>query len=438
MSDLCRTCKPSLGYRRELISFKIQEAAKKDHTECLEVLLQMQGILSSSPNDIHSKLVKAARKGHFGLVKLLFRCKCWFLHDLQQPLCEAMSRGYIHIMEYLVASATNIEGQTPLILATTKEDQNMVKSVLQAGVDVNTMTRFGRTALEEATLNGCTKIVIMLIEAGADVNFLAKSGHTALMLAMHKGNLRMGEVLIKAGADVDKFCLRGRTALSHCAFEGNEDGVRMLVEAGADVNKVDEDCDTALMIAVRKGHVNITEALIEAGADVNRPFLQDEQDIHSVLVEGADLSIVGESGDTAPQKAYVNIIEILIEAGADVNKICEKNKVALLLAFKGNEKAVGLLLRSGAKVNTGRQSFSTLKPNIRLLLYAAGEMMMNYPEYLKSPTNTLHHHCRMVIRRHLLKLDRHENLFLRIPRLGLPSRLAKYLLFDTSLDENDT
>ena len=384
--------------------------------------------------------------------------------------CVKLCPVDIHIMEYLVASAVNDEGQTPLILATMEEDENMVKSVLQGGVNVNTMTIFGQTALEEATLNGCTKIVIMLIEAGADVNFLAKSRHTALMLAMHKGNLRMGEVLIKAFADVDKFCSGGRTALSHCAFKGNEDGVRMLVEAGADVNKVDEDgdtslmmavwnghrnitealiesgadvnkvgkgCDTALMIAVRKGHVNITEALIEAGVDMNRPFLQDEQDIHSVLVEGTDLSIVGEFGDTI-QKAYVNIIEILIESGADVNKICEKNKVALLLAFKSNKKGVRLLLRSGARVNIGRQSFSTLKPDIRLILYAAGEMMMNYPEYLKSSTNTLHHHCRMAIRRHLLKLDRHENLFLRIPCFGLPSRLTKYLLFDTSQDENDT
>ena len=447
MSDLCRMCKPRSGHKRELIRFKIQEAREKGHTDCLKVLYQIKDYWSVREPSPDKALVEAARNGQFGLVKYLVSLNSFSpLHGaLREPINEARSRGHFHIVDFLVASEENVCRKTPLISATNDEDENMVRYLLQAGVDVNMMTRYDQTALEEATLNGFTNIAIMLIEAGADVNFLGNSGYTALMLAMLKRNLRLGEVLIKAGADVDQLCLRGHTALSHCALDGDEEGVRMLVEAGADVNRVNESGDTALMVAVQKGYLKDSSKgarmSAEAGADVNRPFLQAEQYLHSVLVEGTDLSRVGKSGDAlmiAAQKAYVNIIEILIEAGANVNKICDKNKVALLLAFKGNKKGLRLLLRSGAKVNMGRHSFSTLKPNIRLLLYAAGEMMMNHPEYLKSPTNTLHHHCRMAIRRHLLKLDRHENLFVRIPRLGLPSRLTKYLLFDTSLDENDT
>ena len=48
--------------------------------------------------------------------------------------------------------------------------------------------------------------------------------------------------------------------------------------------------------------------------------------------------------------------------------------------------------------------------------------------------DTLHYHCRMVINRHLLNLDTHENLFLRIPHLGLHSSLVKDQLCDVSLD----
>ena len=119
-----------------------------------------------------------------------------------------MSRGHMHIMEFLIASALDVEGQTPLILATMKEDENMVKSVLQAGADVNRINQQtgGQTALMEAASKGCTKIAILLIEAGADVNIVDMSGHTALMLAVLEGNLRIGEVLIKAGAEVDKIC----------------------------------------------------------------------------------------------------------------------------------------------------------------------------------------------------------------------------------------
>ena len=36
---------------------------------------------------------------------------------------------------------------------------------------------------------------------------------------------------------------------------------------------------------------------------------------------------------------------------------------------------------------------------------------------------------------HLLKLDPHENLFVRVPRLPLPKALQSYLLYDQTLDD---
>ena len=53
------------------------------------------------------------------------------------------------------------------------------------------------------------------------------------------------------------------------------------------------------------------------------------------------------------------------------------------------------------------------------------------PEYL---INTkaglcLKEKCREVIRNHLLELNRIENLFIRVPKLGLPIPLTKYLLY---------
>ena len=49
----------------------------------------------------------------------------------------------------------------------------------------------------------------------------------------------------------------------------------------------------------------------------------------------------------------------------------------------------------------------------------------------------LKHLCREAIREHLLHLDQHENLFQRVPRLGLPALLQSYLLYWQTLDDND-
>ena len=46
-------------------------------------------------------------------------------------------------------------------------------------------------------------------------------------------------------------------------------------------------------------------------------------------------------------------------------------------------------------------------------------------------------HLQRIDQKHLLKLDPHQHLFYRIPRLGLLSALVQYLLYNMSLDNDD-
>ena len=70
--------------------------------------------------------------------------------------------------------------------------------------------------------------------------------------------------------------------------------------------------------------------------------------------------------------------------------------------------------------------------------WRATETQCDVPEYLffKDLRLDLKHLCRQTIRKHLLNLDPHEHLFGRIPKLGLPRTLSKYLLFNFSLEED--
>ena len=87
-----------------------------------------------------------------------------------------------------------------------------------------------------------------------------------------------------------------------------------------------------------------------------------------------------------------------------------------------------------------------------MILLAAGEeldtsaeVLMNQlqkdakkiPKYLEEEAKlkeTLMQICRETIRDYLIKLDPHLHLFGRIPKLGLPSLMTEYLLYDVSLD----
>ena len=59
------------------------------------------------------------------------------------------------------------------------------------------------------------------------------------------------------------------------------------------------------------------------------------------------------------------------------------------------------------------------------------------PLYLLESEMSLKNKCREAIRNHLLELDPHTNLFLRIPMMGLPPSLVRYLLYGFSPEDND-
>ena len=86
-----------------------------------------------------------------------------------------------------------------------------------------------------------------------------------------------------------------------------------------------------------------------------------------------------------------------------------------------------------------------------MLLFAAGEILegeidgnkvnasdLHIPQFLqhfKDLKFCLKHLCREAIRKQLIILDPHAHMFSRIPQLGLPTVLSKYLLYHVSLDE---
>ena len=93
-----------------------------------------------------------------------------------------------------------------------------------------------------------------------------------------------------------------------------------------------------------------------------------------------------------------------------------------------------LLLRSGAQINRSRYWYEDyLKKPAQELLLAAGDTCLIYS---LPKADDLMGMCRKKIREHLLELDPHTHLFGRVPRLGLPAALVKYLVYDQSLDDD--
>ena len=238
------------------------------------------------------------------------------------------------------------------------------------------------------------------------------------------------ETALLAHLKQDRKC-EHKTANSNCS------GIQILnsfISAEPDVNSRDIHNNNAILLGVERGCVHEVKALISAGADVNTKII------------GASVLYC------AIRRGAVESAEELLKAGADVNsKTFEKCTPLMRAVRSGCDKCIRLLLKYGAYVNEkdvqGYNAFDfLLKPNeeIFYLLYAAGEETMDEKGvsrviYSEKPNNLVDENtqlvllCRKRIRSHLLKLDAHNNLFLRISNLNLPTKIIEYLLIDMSL-----
>ncbi|KAI5287776.1 Glycerophosphocholine phosphodiesterase [Ascosphaera aggregata] len=120
-----------------------------------------------------------------------------------------------------------------LALATKANFIDIVKLLVEAGVDVNYQDENGETALHLAARFGHTQCAKTLIEGSsqqkANLELTEKAyAWTPLFIACVDGNLEVADLLIKAGADVNRLDSSGWTAMEHSALRGHLNIARLL------------------------------------------------------------------------------------------------------------------------------------------------------------------------------------------------------------------
>jgi hypothetical protein len=148
---------------------------------------------------------------------------------------------------------------------------DVVKALLERGMDVN-----GRNAHDQTPLHGAahmgnsTDVVRLLIERGAEVDSYEKSGWTALHYASRFGHLEASRVLLDHGANVNARMRDYWTPIHFSARTGNFEVVKLLLERGADVHAVNGQGRTPYQLSLEKGHRKIADLLREHDVDRER------------------------------------------------------------------------------------------------------------------------------------------------------------------------
>ena len=121
------------------------------------------------------------------------------------PLHQAARKGHGSVVQILLYNGADIErendmGKTPLLIAVSSRQINVICRLLDKGADPNRAHRQdGGTPLHRAAREGCEDVMKLLLERGADPHKANQVGATPLHWASVKGNANMVKMLLRRG-----------------------------------------------------------------------------------------------------------------------------------------------------------------------------------------------------------------------------------------------
>jgi ankyrin repeat protein len=235
---------------------------------------------------------------------------------------------------------------TALVYAARTGSIDAARVLLDAGADVNQVTRYGWSPLLAATQNRNYQLGKFLIERGADVNIANKGGWTPLYLATDNRNLEGGDYPTRT-PDMDHL-----------------DYIKLLLDAGADPNArliestetrtvftnqwLDEEGATAFLRASQSGDVELMKLLLEHGAD---PHIYTTLGVTPLAAAAGIGWVEGITSEHSPEQT-VEAVKMLLELGLDPNYQADTGRTALHgAAHKGATEVVRVLVAAGARMD---------------------------------------------------------------------------------------
>jgi ankyrin repeat protein len=204
------------------------------------------------------------------------------------PLYFAIQQGFTSISAMLITNDANLganpngigtsAGETPLHVAASFGNADVIKLLLAHGADVNARERwpqtspFGISALDIAVKGDSPESVRLLIANGASLETQMDGGVTLFDLWASNGNPAIADQLLAAGCDINAKNDEGKTpldiAITSRQKQPNRQAIQWLLDHKADVNAKAGDGSTPLHYAVHHG-AEVVRLLLDHNADVN-------------------------------------------------------------------------------------------------------------------------------------------------------------------------
>jgi ankyrin repeat protein len=324
------------------------------------------------------------------------------------PLHSAVEHHNAEVAMELVKADADVlantrMASTPIDDAIMYKDMELAKMLVNA-IDLNKGDEHGYTALHHAVRLGKVEMVKLLIERGVNVNQETKQGHTSLDFARYAdsksavmadllkaagagagkavpcdedskadffGNVETVKKALASGKNIDDRDEGQQTFLHHACMKPDIEMCRFVLANGASVNLTDMAGLTPLHYASQSKNPAMVQALLDAGADPERDsrmgtpvhMALNLSDANSAAIFKLMVPNVKDWNRKSPLGDYTYIhsavssgqdeaLKILNQHGADVNMRNKAGETPLHIAVRlARKTTVEILLQAGAEVN---------------------------------------------------------------------------------------
>ncbi|CAG2227454.1 unnamed protein product [Mytilus edulis] len=220
----------------------------------------------------HMDIIKLLLFGNEPIKRSIGSKKSTSLLSDNSSLFVPFSHHSLHINKCVDLNVKDVGGDTALHAACFNGHFEVVKLLIQIGMNVNEGNCKGQTPLLMACANGFFNIAKLLINNNANINQSDNEKFTPLLYASNS-NLDTVELLIKHNCDIDAKNCDDITALHKACSNGHAQIVDILIELllsrGANVDYWEEGGVTPLQGACKYGHIDAVVSLLKNNADVN-------------------------------------------------------------------------------------------------------------------------------------------------------------------------
>ena len=310
-----------------------------DRTSALALLQQKVNVNTPEP-DGTTALHWAVQRDDFDLADRLIKAGANVntKNDYgSSPMSEAALNGNIAMLDRLLKAGAdvespNVDGMTTLMIIARSSNVEAARLLLKHGAKVNTVEKWKeQTALIWAAAESQSAMVKTLVEAGADVNAHSK--------------INNWERQVTAEARAIARPSGGMTPLLYAARQGCTECVKILAEANADLDLGDPDNVSPLLVATLNGRWDIAKYLINKGANVNKWDWWGQSPLYAAV----DMNTIPHGGrpdrPSLDDASSLEVIELLLKKGANPNL-----QLKLLPPFRslGADRGVDSMLTIGA------------------------------------------------------------------------------------------